>query len=90
MIGGVNEDIVPAAPEPEPEAEIVAEVEPEVVAPAPTKKSKRKKKKKKKPAEPEMVSDPTFDHGGFDDQTAFDMDGGFTDDAEPILSLIHI
>ena len=92
LIGGVNEDIAPAAPEPEPEAEIVAEiepeiiaeVEPEVVAPAPTKKSKRKKKKKKKPAEPEMVSDPTFDHGGFDDQTALDMDAGFTDDAEPI------
>ena len=85
LIGGVNEEIAPAKPEPEPE--VIAEVEPEVVAevePEPPKKSKRKKKKKRPvEPEPELISEPTFDNAGFDDETALDMDAGFDDSDSP-------
>jgi outer membrane protein assembly factor BamB/TolA-binding protein len=95
LIGGVNEEVVPAkpAPDPEPEPEAIAEVEPEIVAevepeivaevePEPAKKSKRKKKKAVEP-EPEVISEPTFDNAGFDDETTLDMDAGFDDSEKP-------
>ena len=91
LIGGVNEEDVPAKPipEPEPKPDVVAQVEPEIIAevePEPAKTAKRKKKKqKKKPVEPEpeVISEPTFQGAGFDDETTLDMDAGFDDEAEP-------
>ena len=87
LIGGVNEDDVPAPePEPEPEPEIVepeviAEIEPEPVESPPPSKPKRSRKKKKAPkAEPEVLVDDQFPAAGFDDQTALDMDAGFADE----------
>lgn len=91
LIGGVNEEFAPPAPEPEPtpepevieEPEIIADLEEEPVTSKPSKKSKRDRKKKSAAlAEPEVIVEQTLPAAGFDDETALDMDAQFVDDSE--------